>query len=468
MDNIFSHFISRGDDDYKRLAYASWFIQSIPISEFSAEEKLFWKYIEYSEKLNVPLKSKYFDLWLHTELRTALTSMGCHVTGCEALNYNDPVAFETAVVTTTSIMQDHFTRLEAVPSDLEDFNVEAAVYFNTKRSSRLTESLAEIYNKLNDTNDAVLAATYAEDTISNINSIYDISKLEILGGNNISNRDMTFVTDCGLEAIDGDSEGLYTTQLFGVEAQPGTGKTRFVIGTYCYRAATLHKKNVLFISLEQTIEEIESMFLSQHIFNMFNIQLSDKMIRTKKYPKDLEPQVEAARYDLFESGKYGKIVSLEESFNVRTFISRLRNLDRLKGPFDLITIDYMGLIRGDGDGKGKKDLALADRINDAYEFFKAYVRATRKAGIAIGQFNQAGIEAGEKDKAITPDMAQGGIAVYRHTDYNIAISRTEAMKLQQKVRFSQPKVRASNGFGTFIADTRLGFCYFKQVVQKQV
>ena len=51
---------------------------------------------------------------------------------------------------------------------------------------------------------------------------------------------------------------------------------------------------------------------------------------------------------------------------------------------------------------------------------------------------------------------------------SLAISMTETMRLQQKRRFSQPKVRASAGFGSFIADTRLGFCYFKQVVQKSV
>ena len=65
-------------------------------------------------------------------------------------------------------------------------------------------------------------------------------------------------------------------------------------------------------------------------------------------------------------------------------------------------------------------------------------------------------------------MAQGGIAVYRNTDYNIAMSMTETMRLQQKRRFSQPKVRSSAGFPSFIVDTRLGFCYFKQVVQKDV
>lgn len=467
MHRIFSHFIGHDDDtDLQRLAYASWFIQSIPIAEFHAEEQLFWKYIEYSEKLGVPLRSRYFDLWLHTELRQTLLSLGVHVTGCESLNYNDPVQFETAIATTTRVLSDTYVQLETDVTDIEDFSVDAAVYFTTKRNDRLTECLTDIYNKLNDTNDAELASDYAADVINNINTIYDKSKLESLN-DKTSTDDMEFISDSGIEAIDKDSGGIYTTQLFGVEAQPGTGKTRFTEGTYCYRAAVLYKKNVLFVTLEQTKLEIECMWHALHVFNMFNIQVSDSMIRKKTYPKELEPQIEAARYDLFESGKYGKLVAVEDSFNVRTFVQKLRNYDRLKGPFHLIAIDYMGLIRGEGDSR-YKDLSLADRINDSYEFFKAYVRKTRKAGIAIGQFNREGIEAGEKDKAITPEMAQGGISVYRHTDYNIAMSRTEAMRLQQKVRFSQPKVRASSGFGTFIADTRLGFCYFKQAAQKAV
>ena len=69
MDKIFSHFIARGDDDMQRLAYASWLVDVIPESEFVAEDLLFWHYIRYSEKLNVPIVRKYFELWLHTELR---------------------------------------------------------------------------------------------------------------------------------------------------------------------------------------------------------------------------------------------------------------------------------------------------------------------------------------------------------------------------------------------------------------
>ncbi|MCM1215091.1 MAG: DnaB helicase C-terminal domain-containing protein [Lachnospiraceae bacterium] len=466
MDKIFSHFIGRNDDDMQRLAYASWFIESIPIDEFDSDEKLFWKYIEYSCTLNAPLRSKYFDLWLNTELRHVLRETNARVLGCEALNYDEPVAFETAVKTTTRVMQDNFTLLETMPSELDDFRVEAATYFATKRNEKLQSGLSNIYEKLNDTDDAIYATDYALDVINNINEIYSSSKLTDLG-ESLDSDEMTFISDSGLPAIDKDSDGIFTSQLYGIEAQPGTGKTRFACGTYAYRAAVLYGHDVVFISLEQKKIEIESMWLALHVFNMFNIQLNDKLIRTKKYPKEYEPQVEAARYDLFHSGKYGKLIALEETLYVQNFVTRLRNLDRLKGPFDLIIIDYMGLIQYKKE-KYQKDMSLGDRISEVYMQFKGYVRSSNKAGIAIGQFNKEGITAGENDKAITPDMAQGGIAVYRHTDYNIAISRTETMRLQQKVRFSQPKVRASAGFGTFLADTRLGFCYFKQVAAKAV
>ena len=60
-------------------------------------------------------------------------------------------------------------------------------------------------------------------------------------------------------------------------------------------------------------------------------------------------------------------------------------------------------------------------------------------------------------------MAEGGQAVYRNTDYNLAISMTDIMKTQRRRRFSQPKVRSSSGFGSIIVATRLEILYFEQI-----
>jgi hypothetical protein len=472
MNNIFTHFIARGnaDDDNRRLAYAAWFVDAIPSIEFTGDERLFCEYIEYSVDLGVPLNYKYLQVWLNTELREVLKNTQVHVSGCESLRFEDPASFETAYQTTVAVLSDDYNVLEAMSSDIDDFKVEVSAYFTNRRNERLTQSLADTFELLNKTNSSTQAADYVLDTVTAINDIYDVTKLDELdsdGVDTLDKNDMKFVTDFGIPAIDTDCGGIYTSQLVGIEAQSGTGKTRFALGQPVYRALTLHHKNVLFIALEQKVVEVESMLIACHVFHMFNIQISDKMIRQNNIPKEIQSQVEAAKYDLFKSGKYGKFKALELDLYVETFISKIRTLDRLHGPFDLICIDYMGLLESK-PAEYKRELTEYEIIKTGFKQFKRYVRRNNKAGIAISQFNREGIAAGKADKEITTEMAQGGIAVYRNTDYNIAISMTEDMKLQQKRRFSQPKVRSSAGFPTFIADTRLGFCYFKQVVQKAV
>lgn len=470
MDSIFTHFVARGDaeEEKTRLSYAAWFTEAIPMIEFQGEELLFWDYLDYSVNLGVPIKFKYFQVWLSTELREVLHKTKTRVTGCETLSFDDPLGFETIYKTTCDILTDNFKVLESLESNLEDFKVEISSFMTNRRNQRLTKALSDTYDVLNKTDSAVNAADYALDSINIINDVYDVTKLDDLDFKGDPDEIlMNKVSDCGLPAIDKDSQGLFSTQLLGVEAQPGTGKTRFTLGTYCYRAITVYHKNVLFLALEQTEAEIRAMMTACHVFHMFNSQISDKMILTGQIPDELVAKVNAAKFDLFESGKYGKFVCKETDLYVETFITKIRTLDKLQGPFDLIAIDYMGLIESKPQ-EYKRALSEYEIIKSAFKYFKKYLRRSKKAGIAVSQFNREGIEAGKNDKAITTEMAQGGIAVYRNTDYNIAISMTETMRLQQKRRFSQPKVRSSAGFPSFIVDTRLGFCYFKQVVQKDV
>lgn len=470
MHNIFTHFISRGDqaDANKRLAYAHWFIDAVPLTEFDGDERLFCEYIDYSAQLGVPLTEKYFRVWIETELREVLHKTKIRVKGCENLTFDDPVSFELAFNTTSQVLVDNFRVLANMESGIDDFKIDIAAYFTEQRGTRLTQALAQTFDMLNDTNSAEDASDFALDTISAIKEIYDVEKLEELNeATSIETDKLIKISDSGIPAIDNDSEGLYASQLFDVEAQPGTGKTRFAIGTYCYRAITVYHKNVLFLALEQKEQEIEAMAIACHVFHMFNIQISDKMILTGNIPDEIRPQYEAAKYDLFESGKYGKFVYKELDLYVETFITKLRTLDKLLGPFDLICIDYMGLIES-RPAEYHRELSEYEIIKTAYKQFKRYLRRTNKAGLSVAQFNREGIAAGNADKAITPEMAQGGLAVFRNTDYNIAISMTETMKLQQKRRFSQPKVRSSAGFPSFICDVRLAFCYFKQVVAKAV
>jgi len=118
--------------------------------------------------------------------------------------------------------------------------------------------------------------------------------------------------------------------------------------------------------------------------------------------------------------------------------------------------------------KYQKDLLEYEVIGNSYRIIKNYVKRTRKCAIVVGQFNDKGIQAGEADKPIIPNMVQGGIAAYRHSDQNLALSFTKVMKAQQKLRISQPKIRGTAGFNTAVIDTRLAFCYFYQIKQQQI
>ena len=472
MIDIFTHFIARSGsvDGDRRTAYAQWFVDNIPSTEFESDERLFREFLEYCSGLSIPITYRYLQVWLDTELRELLHKSNIRVKGCETLSFDDPVSFETVYKTTCQVLLDDFKVLSSMESDLDDFKVNMSKYFKEQRQSRLTNALAKTFDILNDTSSSEEAADYIVDTVNSINEIYDTENLQDLDGPELLSVDynqMVKITDSGLPAIDKDSEGLYSTQLFGIEAQSGVGKTRFVLGTFVYRALTVYKKNVMFMALEQKEAEVRAMLIACHVFHMFNVQINDKMILTNNLPDEVRSYYEAAKYDLFESGKYGKFFCKEIDLYVETFVTKLRTYDKLNGPFHLICIDYMGLIESK-PANYRRQLEEYEIIKSAFKQFKRYLRHTGKAGIAISQFNREGIAAGKADKEITQEMAQGGLNVYRNTDYNIAMSRTDTMRLQQKCRFSQPKVRSSAGFPRFVANTRLGFCYFAQEVKKAV
>lgn len=462
MDTIFKNFIYRTDGESQdlRKGYALWFIDTIPESEFTGDDLIFWKYLEYSCKLNINVCYDYFSIWLSTDLRKVLKKTGAKVAGCEALNYSNPQAFETAVYTTKKVMCDNFRVLESMESNLDDFIVEMGAFLDAKLKARVTEILSKTYDTQSRTDDVMAASEYALQSLQMVTDIYSSERLEDLGTRKDSGVKPRFVTDCGIPLIDNDSKGLWTKQVFDIEAQSGAGKTRFVIGTYVYRCAVVHKNNVLYISMEQEVDEIEAMLVALHTFNMFNIQIESTLIHKDLVPDEYKSSVEAARIDLFESGNYGTIELKFEVLKRETFRQRLDTLDKLKGPFDLIAIDYLGLFEQDSSARVIFDKYVI--ISDSLKFFKRWCTVRNKAGITLSQFNRDGVSAGAADKAITTEHAEGGIAVFRHCDYNIAISFTEDMKAKNKRRFQLPKVRSSRGFPRFLCDVRLAFCYWKQ------
>lgn len=466
MHNIFACFVDK-DGDSQRPVYTSWFVEMFPSSEFNGDELLFYTYMTYCSVLGVSCKRKYLETWCATELRKTLVNTKVKVPGCEAINMSDPLGFEEIFRVSQQVLLDDFDALCNIDTPVIDFPVECAKFMNDRKTERIVSILSKSFDMLQTTNDATVAGDYAIGQLQVVDYIYDEAVLEDLVSGRTERTPLEFITDYGLPAIDTDSGGIYTTQLVDVEAQSGSGKTRFILGHPVYNAAVKYHKNVLIYALEQSTIELENMLIARHLFAMYGIQIDDTTIARGEVPEEYKSYVEAARIDLFESGKYGKIVIREDMLYAESIIRTITMHDKLLGPFDLICIDYVGLIETKPVAY-QRELTQADIISLSLKVLKRFARKRKRGVLTVSQFNADGVRAGKADKEITTEMAQGGMSVYRHTDYNIAISMTDEMRAMGKRRFSQPKVRSSAGFGTFICSVWMGVCYFQQDAKKAV
>lgn len=476
MHDVYSYLVAHDSSDIGiRQAYNTWFCDVFPQQEFTGTERLFREFLGFNAKLDVPVKEQYVDSWAATDLRPILLRNNIKVPGTEMLDYSDPASLESGVRVCKDTLHSLFREMRLVDTNVEDFKVCASEFMTTKLESRLTEVLGQTFEQLQRTDSATEAAAFARDSITYLEYIYDKDQLEYISHSeeNSDKDNIRFVTDTGIPVIDKDMDGLYETHLFSVEAQPGAGKTRFVLGTFVYRALTLYKENVLFFAIEQKVVEIEAILIARHLFSLYGIQVSADLIWKKKVPEELEDKVKAARIDLFESGKYGKIIIIHERLYLDTFLQRTRMIDKLQGPFKLICWDYMGLFEQTkilltNNTRYVPRLEQYQIISRALRDIKNYLGDTMKCGIAISQFNEKGIYAGIHDEVITTSHSQGGIDVYRHTDGNIAISYTPELKAKMKRKIHEPKARNSFGFEPTIIDCRLGIALWYQLTDRKV
>ena len=470
MLDIFRCFVMSNvaEDDGKRVSQLLWFIDNFPDTEFSREDAIMYNYASFSATLRIPLSSEYFETYCDSELRKFLVKSKAKIAGTDDLNYEDPSALEVAYRVVCEEMSRYLQAWEREPLDPKDFVVSAKSFMHSQLNERFTNVLASSFDMKSETEDVNKALLHAQVQLEVIQEIYDETKLEELDmhTHRSENEGLEFVCDTGLPSIDADIDGIYRTQLGGVEAAPGKGKTRFALGVWAYRAAVLYKKNVLYYSLEQDAAECEAMLVARHVYELFELLISDKLILKNKIPEEYKEQVEAARLDLFESNKYGKIEIQAVDLYMETFIQKIKSADRLRGPFDLIIIDYMALITEKNTFGRPKN--IGEVVSYCYKNFKKYLRHSRKAGIAVNQLNREGIAASNADKEITTEMAQGGLEVYRSTDFNLTITATKEMELQHKRRISQPKKRSSEGMGSVVVDVRLGVCLWYQQQKSKI
>lgn len=465
LDSIFSYFVAREDGlDNKRLGYLSWFVLQYPQEEFRREEAIFRDFLEYCTKLSVPLKQDYFEVYLSTRLKKFLVESKTKIDGTENLSYDDPNSLETALSTTKEVMLASYREIAANDAKVEDFPVYADKFRSKRLNDRTVEVLGQAYDRISKGYGD--AAEWSREQLTQLSDTYSEESMEEIVTYETGGVAMEPVINSGIPAIDADIVNLCRTQLLDISAPPGAGKTRMAIGVFSHRAV-LAGRNVLYYTLEQSKQEIEAMLVARHVYHMFNHFVSDKMILSDTVPPELRAEVETARIDILESGRYGKFKAIESDLYLESFIEKIRTQDRVDGPFDIIIIDHMSLMQSMPPKYGRQ-LDDYKVVAKSYRKFKNYVRKARKLGISVNQFNREGIEASRQDKEINATMGAGGIEAYRSTDANITITYTETMAAQGLRRISLPKSRSSEGFGSIMVRTWLGSCYFQQESKKQV
>ena len=465
LHSIFSYFVARGDgQDNRRLGYLSWFVLQYPQEEFRREEAIFRDFLTYCTKLSVPIKQEYFEVYLATELQAYLVMSKTKIDGTENLSYDDPNSLATAVTTTREVMLANFRELLGTDTKVEDFPVYADKFRTERLNARTTEILGQVYDRIS--KGYADAADWAREQLTALSDVYNEEAIEEIVDYSTDGAPMEPVVDTGIAAIDKDIVAVCRTQLLDISAPPGAGKTRMAIGVFAHRAL-MAGKSVLYYTLEQSKAEIEAMLTARHVYHMFSHFVSDKMILSGSVPAEFVAEVETARIDILESGRYGKFTVQETDLYLESFIDKIKTQDRVNGPFDVIIIDHMSLMQSMPKQYGKQ-LDDYKVVAKSYRAFKRYVRKSRKAGISVNQFNREGIEASRQDKEINATMGAGGIEAYRSTDANITITYTETMASQGLRRISLPKSRSSEGFGTIMVQTWLGSCYFQQQAKKNV
>ena len=482
VDNIFSYFIKRKTDSKEdgkvRLAFMTFFTIHFPIGEFVKENKLFWHLCGYATTLGVNINEKLIDIYVKTELKEFILKNRLHVKGTEKFKLDDPTQIGTIIRITSDLLYSEYDRLLSLEeSSVEDFIVDVKEWMKVNKNKSLEKVLTNGFKMMDEVVKGRVGTDDSLDYVltagNDLKLIYDEDILEDLQEpEEILDEDIEFITDSGIPGIDNDTGGIYQTQMFGIEASAGEGKSRFVRGTYCYRCATLYKRNVLDFMLEQSKSEVEALYISRHIFELRNLVITDSMIITKQdkfgnpISEEIRQIIEIAKFDLFKSGQYGKIHIVADMLYLETFIERIKMLDMRHGPFDLILIDYMTLIEQE-DTSGYARLQEHQVYKFAYKWFKRYLRKTKKAGIAVNQLKGEEAKDVSAGKEASRNGGSGTLESRKTPDRVDVISSTNAMKRKNMRRITPVKARSSEGATDVLLNTRMGQCVFQQATNSE-
>lgn len=473
MQRIFKWFTL--DDAAARI---DWFSTEFTADEFSGEDKVLFCFIEYCSRLSIPALAGYFDAFMRTEGKSIVKKYNIKLADMGNFNYDDPAALEEAARIIVEVASAKFRKCLDEDLNTRSFKVDMAMFMKERQKERMIELMTGAFTELNagsDVQDVNNDMIWKLQTVADKYDASKLSKLDFMEGKNYQHgedsRDvMRFLFKTNIPCIDGDVGGCFSKQLIAMEGAPGTGKTRLAMIHFAYQCAVISKKDVYINELELSAGEIRNMLVAYHIVKLWNgaVKIPDSLMNKGQLTQEQEQYVNAARIDLFESGKYGKFIIDTDKIYVERLETKMYPLLRRNPNIAYWIIDYAGLVASRPEDKYAHILRGYEIIQELYKRVKDIIKAADIGALIVNQFNGDGIEASKAGKQITPGHVEGGQIISRHADYEIAMTATEEQILASMAMLSTVKVRAAKGFKNVLLSLDLAVSIFRQIKQSAV
>lgn len=268
------------------------------------------------------------------------------------------------------------------------------------------------------------------------------------------------VADTGIGPIDDSLKGFRRTQLLGIEAGAGVGKSSFA-RWIAYRGLVMNKQNVLDITMEQQYTEIWAMYVSMHLYMKYSTWIPHSDIKKNEIPEDLLDVYRIARFDLFNNPEYGKLRVIARDMYIEDAFEYLAGVKRSTIDYDILILDYSSLF-GSKAEKKYGTTNLHEIVTEVYKRTKKDIcRKLKVFAIVINQLSKEGVKALAKGEQSTTYDASNSGETYKSADANLVLSSNQQLENEGKMRITSPKFRDAKKFYAVYVEAKLPVCVFE-------
>lgn len=469
MDKIFKWFTEESQLD-SSLAYCAWFTKEMDINSFRGVDKLIVCFLKYCSNLHVKVSKRALSFYIKNDLERDIKKFNIKSDTMDAYDYTQISQLKEAAGILGGILTSSYDTYVLKDLTQSEFRLDMSNFFSEKKAEEMQNLFTEFYPRTMDGSNLEDVGSEMKHRISKIEELYNIKKLKNLdfiegrvSSESEDNENLEYLFDTGLPCVDGDSMGVYTHLMTTINAQPSGGKTRLTEIHWAYKCV-LAGYDCIWYTTELTKAQVENIMIAHHITQLFggSKKIPDALLNRKKELSEEQLRIyEAARIDLFESGRYGKMI-IKRGCILEELDDEVRNLLRINSNIKLLAIDYMGLIRSVPRDPRQKAYDKYQVIEKAYEIVRGILMDCSIHAVCINQYNEEGIKAAEAGRPIRSGMTEGGHCVFRYTDYDLNLTYTPEQKLAGVRMLESAKTRGTPGFPKTMLRVDLAVSYFNQ------